>query len=58
MLTRDNVLCCKGAGLLGVYGAVILRELGISSNIFCCDVDAKRLKMIEEFGAQPIQSLK
>ena len=46
----------KGAGLLGVYASVILRERRLADNIYCCDVDENRLKMIEQFGAKTLKS--
>ncbi|MBN2307795.1 MAG: zinc-binding dehydrogenase [Candidatus Hydrogenedentes bacterium] len=43
----------QGAGMLGLYGAALLRDRGADA-VFCVDVQEGRLELAESFGATPI----
>ena len=43
----------QGAGLLGLYACALLRERGVE-NVFCVDVQERRLVQIPQFGAVAI----
>jgi len=43
----------QGAGLLGLYGCALLKEQGYSE-VYCSEVNTKRLSLVEKFGAIPI----
>lgn len=43
----------QGAGLLGIYACVLLREAGVT-NVFCIDVQPARLEQVKRFGGIPI----
>ena len=50
-------LCCnrvlvQGAGLLGLYTCALLAERGVAE-IYCTDIDQRRLDRCAEFGATP-----
>ena len=41
-----------GAGLLGLYCCGLLSSHAY--NVFCCDKNSKRLRLVTEFGAVPL----
>ena len=43
----------QGAGLLGLYGCALLKEQGFAE-VFCSEVNTKRLSMVEKFGGIPV----
>lgn len=45
----------QGAGLLGIYGCVLLKEAGYDQ-VYCSDIDTKRLETVLKFGAIPVLS--
>ncbi|XP_031558036.1 sorbitol dehydrogenase-like [Actinia tenebrosa] len=45
----------QGAGLLGVYGCVLLKEAGYDQ-VYCSDIDSRRLETVIKFGAIPVLS--
>jgi len=52
---RNTVAVIQGCGLLGIYGCVLLHEAGFSE-VFCCDINPKRLEMVQKFGGIPVMS--
>ena len=42
----------EGAGLLGLYCCGLLSSHAY--NVFCCDKNSKRLRLVTEFGAVPL----
>jgi threonine dehydrogenase-like Zn-dependent dehydrogenase len=51
--TCERVLI-QGAGLLGIYAAVWLKQLGVPE-IFATDLVRERLEIIARFGAKPVK---
>jgi putative phosphonate catabolism associated alcohol dehydrogenase len=45
----------QGGGMLGLYACGLLKELGVSQ-IFCLEIEEKRFKWIEAFGAIPVDA--
>ncbi|XP_065056164.1 L-threonine 3-dehydrogenase-like [Rhopilema esculentum] len=43
----------QGAGLLGLYGCVLLKEKGFDK-VYCSEVNTARLSLVEHFGGIPI----
>lgn len=48
----DSVLI-QGAGMLGLYGAALLADMGIR-HVFCTDIQPGRLELAAAFGAAPV----
>jgi putative phosphonate catabolism associated alcohol dehydrogenase len=51
--TTANKVLIQGAGLLGIYGAALLRDRGVD-NVIVSDPVASRLEMISKFGGRAI----
>jgi putative phosphonate catabolism associated alcohol dehydrogenase len=45
----------QGGGLLGLYGCALLRDRGVP-DVFCTEVDPRRLELIERFGGTAIDA--
>ncbi|ROT84171.1 putative L-idonate 5-dehydrogenase, partial [Penaeus vannamei] len=48
-----QVALIQGAGMLGMYGAALLKEAGFTK-VFCVDVNRSRLGRVAEFGGIPV----
>jgi putative phosphonate catabolism associated alcohol dehydrogenase len=45
----------QGGGLLGLYGCALLREAG-TEQVYCSEIDQRRMELIERFGGTPIDA--
>jgi len=54
VLERDEaaIIVVQGAGLLGLYCCAVLSSNAY--NVFCCDKNPKRLRLVTDFGAVPL----
>jgi threonine dehydrogenase-like Zn-dependent dehydrogenase len=52
---RSRSVLILGAGLLGLYGAVLFRSAGFD-RVFVSDVSPARLDRVKSFGATPVES--
>ena len=43
----------QGAGLLGLFGCVLLKESGYE-NVYCSEVNESRLSLVKDFGGIPV----
>ncbi|XP_042868516.1 5-exo-hydroxycamphor dehydrogenase-like [Penaeus japonicus] len=48
-----SIALIQGAGMLGMYGAALLKEAGFTK-VFCVDINRSRLGRVVEFGGIPV----
>ena len=51
--SSNGAVVVQGAGILGLYTCALLHERGVQ-HLFCVDVDKRRLALVPQFGAIPI----
>jgi len=46
----------QGAGLLGIYACLVLSHIFNVKKIFCVDVNPERLRLVQQFGGEPLSA--